>query len=84
MDASGAPPNRQKVEEACHKIGGKLVQAGDDNGEQIKIGSGDHKFSFSFLNRQWHKEWTGGIGSPSGSPSEGALSWSTRNTRAAI
>lgn len=36
MDASGAPPDRRKVENACHMIGGKLVEAADKN-EHIKV-----------------------------------------------
>mmetsp|Transcript_2428 Transcript_2428/g.7020 ORF Transcript_2428/g.7020 Transcript_2428/m.7020 type:complete len:583 (-) Transcript_2428:236-1984(-) len=70
MDISGAPPDRQTVEQACHMIGGKLVEVGHSSGssgEQIKVGSGDHKFSFSFLNRQWHKEWCGSPGSTASS-----------------
>lgn len=39
MDASGAPPNRERVEQACHMIGGKLVEAGSEpTEEQIKVG----------------------------------------------
>jgi len=69
MDASGAPPNRERVEQACHMIGGKLVEAGSEpTEEQIKVGSGDYKFSFSFLNKQWFKEWSGTSASMSGSP----------------
>mmetsp|Transcript_9155 Transcript_9155/g.22068 ORF Transcript_9155/g.22068 Transcript_9155/m.22068 type:complete len:496 (-) Transcript_9155:335-1822(-) len=62
MDVTGAPPDQQKVERACRMIGGKLIEVGDAK-EQIRVGSGDHKFSFSFLNRQWQKEWAGSPGS---------------------
>ena len=61
MDASGAPPDRAKVEAACAQIGGKLVDAGD---EERSASAGTHKFSFSFLTRQWGKGWNGLATSP--------------------
>ncbi|KAK9860410.1 hypothetical protein WJX84_010817 [Apatococcus fuscideae] len=64
MDASGAPPDRSKVEKACAQIGGKLVDAGE---EEKTASAGTHKFSFSFLNRQWGKGWNGLAASPSSS-----------------
>lgn len=51
MDASGGPPDKRAVEEACVKIGGRLVEPG----EEEKLGAsseGGHRFSFSFLHRQ--------------------------------
>ena len=64
MDASGAAPDKDKVEAACKQIGGHLVEAGD---EARSASSGKHRFSFSFLNRQWHKGWNGESCSPASS-----------------
>lgn len=64
MDATGAAPDKDKVEEACKQIGGHLVEAGE---EARSASSGQHRFSFSFLNRQWHKGWNGDSSSPSSS-----------------
>lgn len=64
MDASGDPPDRLNVEEACKKIGGQLVEVGD---EVRSASAGQARFSFSFLNRQWHKNWNGDSSSPSSS-----------------
>lgn len=64
MDATGAPPDKDKVEEACKQIGGHLVEVGE---EARSASSGQHRFSFSFLNRQWHKGWNGDSSSPSSS-----------------
>ena len=64
MDASGDPPDKQNVEEACKKIGGQLVEVGD---EARSASIGQARFSFSFLNRQWHKGWNGDSSSPSSS-----------------
>lgn len=70
MDASGDPPDRQNVEEACKKIGGQLVEVGD---EVRSASAGQHRFSFSFLNRQWHKTWNGMEDSSSPSSSHGSI-----------
>ncbi|KAL3142750.1 hypothetical protein ABBQ38_003051 [Trebouxia sp. C0009 RCD-2024] len=64
MDSSGDAPDRDKVELACKQIGGHLVEAGE---EARSASSGQHRFSFSFLNRQWQKNWNGEGSSPSSS-----------------
>lgn len=64
MDSSGDAPDRDKVEKACQQIGGHLVEVGE---EARSASSGQHRFSFSFLNRQWHKNWNGESSSPSSS-----------------
>lgn len=67
MDRSGGPPdNRERVEDACVQIGGRLVEPGEE--EKLAIsGSGSHRFSFSFLHRQWAKGWGGSPCSSHGS-----------------
>lgn len=64
MDAAGGPPDRYKVEAACREIGGKLVEAGGDPSKSAQALGGSHRFSFSFLQRQWNSTWGG---SPHGS-----------------
>ncbi|KAK9829031.1 hypothetical protein WJX72_003510 [[Myrmecia] bisecta] len=61
MDASGDAPDRAMVEAACSQIGGKLVESIE---EERSASSGNHKFSFSFLNRQWTQTWNGNPSSP--------------------
>ena len=64
MDSSGDAPDKNKVELACKQIGGHLVEVGE---EARSASSGQHRFSFSFLNRQWQKGWNGEGSSPSSS-----------------
>ena len=64
MDSSGDAPDKDKVEVACKQIGGHLVEVGE---EARSASSGQHRFSFSFLNRQWTKGWNGEGSSPSSS-----------------
>ena len=61
MGSSGDAPDRDEVEKACQQIGGHLVEVGE---EARSASSGQHRFSFSFLNRQWHKNWNGESSSP--------------------
>jgi hypothetical protein len=44
------------VEAACREIGGKLVEAGGDASKTAQA-LGAHRFSFSFLQRQWNSNW---------------------------
>lgn len=60
MDESGAPPDLPAVEKVCRAAGGNLIKTGDSvksNGNSLE----GHKFSFSFIERNWRKEW--GVGS---------------------
>ena len=67
MAAAGEPPDREKVEALCGHIGGKLVEAGDEERSLSPPGQA-HRFSFSFLHRKWQSGWNGAIvGSPDGS-----------------
>lgn len=66
MDANGGPPDRMKVQQACQKIGGKLVEGMQD----AKTALDQHHFSFSFLQRQWNSNWGG---SPAASSSNGSI-----------
>lgn len=50
MDASGGPPNKAAVEAACIKIGGRLVEPGEE--DKLCASSDGHRFSFTFLHRQ--------------------------------
>lgn len=50
---------RIKVEAACREIGGKLVEAGGDVAKGAAASLGAHRFSFSFLQRQWNSNWGG-------------------------
>ena len=45
---------RERVEAACREIGGQLVEAGQE-ARSSSIGS--HKFSYSFLQRNWNSAW---------------------------
>lgn len=60
MAADGSAPDRERVQAACADIGGRLVDPGD---EQRATSEGTHRFSFSFLNRQWQAGWRGSPGS---------------------
>lgn len=56
---SPAPParpttRRARVEAACREIGGQLVEAGQ---EARSSSVGSHRFSFSFLQRNWGRAW---------------------------
>jgi len=42
------------VEAACREIGGQLVEAGQ---EARSSSLGSHRFSFSFLQRNWNSAW---------------------------
>lgn len=64
MSADGSAPDMQLVEEACRTIGGKLVESADHGAPSS---SGPHRFSFSFLDRQWRANWGGSSGSPNSS-----------------
>jgi hypothetical protein len=61
MGADGSAPDRGLVETACNNVGGRLVEAGE---EARSASEGNHKFSFSFLNRRWHSNWEGNNSSP--------------------
>lgn len=56
MDARGGPPDKARVEAACREIGGQLVEAGQ---EARSSSLGSHRFSFSFLARNWNSAWGG-------------------------
>lgn len=45
---------RTRVEAACREIGGQLVEAGQ---EARSSSMGSHRFSFSFLARNWNSAW---------------------------
>lgn len=45
---------RSRVEAACREIGGQLVEAGQ---EARSSSLGSHRFSFSFLQRNWNSAW---------------------------
>lgn len=45
---------RARVEAACREIGGQLVEAGQ---EARSSSLGSHRFSFSFLARNWNSAW---------------------------
>lgn len=66
MDRNGGPPDRSRVEAACFNIGGKLVEPGQEERLAVSAG-GSHRFSFSFLHRQWNKGWGGSPCSSNGS-----------------
>lgn len=66
LGPDGSAPDRQAVEMACNNVGGRLVQAGE---EARSASEGNHKFSFSFLNRRWHSNWEGSNASPVSSES---------------
>lgn len=42
------------MEAACREIGGQLVEAGQ---EARSSSLGSHRFSFSFLARNWNSAW---------------------------
>lgn len=66
MTSSGNPPDRQKVEALCSRIGGKLVEVGEE--ERSLSPASTHRFSFSFLQRKWQTGWGGpDVGSPGSS-----------------
>jgi predicted amino acid-binding ACT domain protein len=69
MDAAVGPPDRERVQEACQSIGGRLVEVEDD-GQGPPADSHRFSFSFSFLNRQWNTTWGG---SPTDAFSYGSL-----------
>lgn len=58
---------RYKVEAACREIGGKLVEAAGDVSKAAAALGSAHRFSFSFLQRQWATNW--GLGSSPGNSS---------------
>ncbi|PRW60951.1 uridylyltransferase [Chlorella sorokiniana] len=62
MDAKGGPPDKARVEAACREIGGQLVEAGQ---EARSSSLGSHRFSFSFLARNWNSAWGGSPGQSS-------------------
>ncbi|KAL4438995.1 hypothetical protein ABPG77_006932 [Micractinium sp. CCAP 211/92] len=62
MDADGGPPDKSRVEAACREIGGQLVEAGQ---EARSSSLGSHRFSFSFLQRNWNSAWGGSPGQSS-------------------
>lgn len=62
MDAAGGPPDKSRVESACREIGGQLVEAGQ---EARSSSMGSHRFSFSFLQRNWNSAWGGSPGQSS-------------------
>ncbi|PSC74677.1 ACT domain-containing ACR2 [Micractinium conductrix] len=59
MDANGGPPDKARVEAACREIGGQLVEAGQ---EARSSSVGSHRFSYSFLQRNWNQNWGGSPG----------------------
>lgn len=65
MDAHGGPPDRARVQQALMQCGGKLVESTElaDGKSLLRDG---HRFSFTFLQRQWSTTWAGG-GSPTDS-----------------
>ena len=65
MRADGSAPDIHVVEDACRMIGGKLVENSEHCGHASTIG--DHRFSFSFLDRQWRFGWGGSAESPASS-----------------
>ena len=67
MTSGGAPPDREKVQALCSRIGGKLVEVGEE--ERSMSPPNAHRFSFSFLQRKWQKGWGGTqvVGSPESS-----------------
>ncbi|KAL6767525.1 hypothetical protein ACKKBF_B35580 [Auxenochlorella protothecoides x Auxenochlorella symbiontica] len=48
MSKSGQPPDRTRIQEVCTRLGGNLVEAGQES-QSSSLGS--HRFTFSFLNR---------------------------------
>lgn len=56
MDAHGGPPDKHRVQESLILCGGKLVDNSSD-GKAALIDS--HRFSFSFMQRQWGNVWGG-------------------------
>ncbi|KAK9812463.1 hypothetical protein WJX73_001778 [Symbiochloris irregularis] len=64
MTSSGNAPDRQKVEALCSRIGGKLVEVGEEE-RSLSPADSAHRFSFSFLHRKWQTGWGGpDVGSP--------------------
>ena len=47
---------RARVEAACREIGGQLVEAGQE-ARSSSAGGNTHRFSFSFLQRNWASAW---------------------------
>lgn len=50
------------MEAACREIGGQLVEAGQ---EARSSSVGSHRFSYSFLQRNWNQNWGGSPGQSS-------------------
>lgn len=67
MSADGGAPDLQLVEEACRTIGGKLVESCSSVHSNTALTEGSHRFSFSFLDRQWRSTWGGSVDSPASS-----------------
>lgn len=67
MSADGSAPDLALVEEACRTIGGKLVESCTSEHCHHTLTNGLHRFSFSFLDRQWRSTWGGSAGSPGSS-----------------
>ena len=59
MGTDGRPPDPAVVEEACCNLGGVLMDRASGI-EPQHCTPGDHKFSFSFLDRKWGSGWVGG------------------------
>lgn len=65
MSADGNKPDSRLVEEACRTMGGKLVENGSHSLQDSCMG--EHRFSFSVMERQWRSNWGTSCDSPASS-----------------
>ena len=68
MAADGSKPDSRVVEEACRTMGGKLVEKVESGAHSLQDSCmGEHRFSFSVMERQWRSNWGMAADSPASS-----------------
>ncbi len=55
MSADGSRPSVKVVEDACRTLGGKLVDSTTHSLQDSCMG--EHRFSFSVMERRWRTNW---------------------------